>query len=300
MRAFILTPATQSRDGVAEVHLHGVLETGAPCLIVDDRLRPYFFIAAADRARAAARVPGLALEETALRTFAAAPVLRVSAAQPGELIGLRTRLESAGIACFEADLRFASRYLIDRGIRGAVRLGGHGEAHGRCGRLFRNPDLTPCHWTPTLRVLSIDIETDPRAEHVLSIALHTPALSRVLLVHRHGFPHAEPVHSERALLQRFLAYVEELDPDVITGWNVVDFDLAVLARRAQHYGIPSPSAAPTNRSSCAATDPTRAPRAPSSPAAWCSTAWRCCTAPSSGCPTSSSRPPRRRSSAAAS
>jgi len=238
VRAFILTPATQTRDGVAEVHLHGVLETGEPCLIVDDRLRPYFFVAAADRGRAAARVPGLAFEETALRTFAAAPVLRVSAAQPGELIGLRTRLESAGIACFEADLRFASRYLIDRGIRGAVRLGGHGEAHGRCGRLFRNPDLTPCHWTPTLRVLSIDIETDPRAEHVLSIALHTPALSRVLLVHRHAFPHAEPVHSERALLQRFLAYVEELDPDVITGWNVVDFDLAVLARRAQHYGIP--------------------------------------------------------------
>ena len=36
-----------------------------------------------------------------------------------------------------------------------------------------------------------------------------------------------------------MEYVDELDPDVITGWNVVDFDLAVLAApRAQRYGVP--------------------------------------------------------------
>ena len=91
----------------------------------------------------------------------------------------------------------------------------------------------PAHWTPTLKVLSIDIETDPRAEHIYSIALHTPALQpRADRPPATASTHAEPVHSERELIQRFLAYLEELDPDVITGWNVVDFDLAVLARQA--------------------------------------------------------------------
>ncbi|MEO8605501.1 MAG: DNA polymerase II, partial [bacterium] len=199
---------------------------------------------AADRTRAATLAPTLHLEDTDLRSFDGTSMVRAVGLTPGEMPPLRGRLEAVGIECLEADIRFASRYLIDRGIRGALRIESPGEAvpessrPTRVGRVFRNPTLAPCHWTPTLKVLSIDIETDPRAEQILSIALHTPDLSRVLLVHEHGFPHAEPVHSERELIRRFLAYVEELDPDIITGWNVADFDLAVLQRRAKHYRIP--------------------------------------------------------------
>lgn len=240
MRGFILTPTYRVRAGVPEVRLHGVLENGRPFLVVDDRARPYFFVRAADAARVETVIPGLPIDPTELRTFAGEPVARITLTAPADVPALRTRLEAAGIDCLEADVRFASRYLIDRGIRGALRIEGHGEPHPRLGMVFRNPTLGPCHWTPTLKVLSIDIETDPHAEHVLSIALHAPSLSRVLIVHHNVFPHAEPVHSERALLQRFLAYLDELDPDVITGWNVAEFDLAVLARRARHYGLPFP------------------------------------------------------------
>jgi DNA polymerase-2 len=240
MRGFILTPTYRVRGGAPEVRLYGVLENGRPFLVIDDRARPYFFVRAAERARVDAVMPGLRLDETELQTFGGEPVARITLAVPGDVPALRTRLEAAGIECLEADVRFASRYLIDRGIRGALDIDGPSEPHDRLGLVFRNPELRPCHWTPALKVLSIDIETDPTADHVLSIALHAPNLSRVLLVHEHAFPHAEPVHSERALLQRFLAYLDELDPDVITGWNVVEFDLAVLARRARHYNLPFP------------------------------------------------------------
>src|ERR1700691_2840240 len=37
---------------------------------------------------------------------------------------------------------------------------------------------------------------------------------------------------ERAALDGFCARVRELDPDVLTGWNVIDFDLTVLQRIA--------------------------------------------------------------------
>jgi len=237
MRGFILTPTYRIRDGVPEVHLYGVLESGEPCLIIDDRQRPYFFIRAADRAAAERTAPGLRLADTDLQTFEGQPVLRATAALPGDVPPLRGRLEGAGVACLEADVRFAYRYLIDRGIRGAFVVHGHAERRPRLGAVLRNPTLEPCRWTPTLKVLSIDIETDPRGAHVHSIALHTPTLSRVLVVGHHRLEHAEPVHSERELIARFLAYLDELDPDVITGWNVVDFDLAVLARQARQYGI---------------------------------------------------------------
>jgi DNA polymerase-2 len=237
MRGFVLTPTYRVRDGIPIVQLYGVLESGEPCLLTDDRTRPHFFVRAADRTATARAAPGLRLAETSLQTFAGEPVLCATVDLPGEVPALRSRLEGAGVGCLEADVRFAYRYLIDRGIRGGFVVRGKADRHARLGMIFHNPTIEPCGWTPTLKALAIDIETDPQAEHIHSIALHTPTFSRVLIVGHHGLPHAEPVHSERELIHRFLAYLDELDPDIITGWNVADFDLAVLARRAHHYGI---------------------------------------------------------------
>ena len=49
---------------------------------------------------------------------------------------------------------------------------------------------------------------------------------------------ASPFPSEKDLLAAFCSRVRELDPDVLTGWNVVDFDLAVLDRLAGRLGVP--------------------------------------------------------------
>lgn len=237
MRGFVLNSTYRVHDGVPEVRIFGVLESGSPCLILDDRTRPYFFIPAAARAAAEHAAPGIDLAATELRGFDGEPVLRVTLRLPGDVPPLRARLEAAGISCLEADVGFATRYLLDRGIRGGFVVHGHAEHHARLGRVLHNPSLEPCRWTPTLKVLSIDIETELRGDRVLAIGLHTPDFARVLLVGPPGLAHAEAVHSERELIERFLAYLAELDPDVITGWNVVDFDLAFLARRAHHYGL---------------------------------------------------------------
>ncbi|MEI6514637.1 MAG: 3'-5' exonuclease, partial [bacterium] len=42
---------------------------------------------------------------------------------------------------------------------------------------------------------------------------------------------------EKALLERFVALVRELDPDVIEGHNVFNFDLPYLAARAKRHGV---------------------------------------------------------------
>ena len=43
--------------------------------------------------------------------------------------------------------------------------------------------------------------------------------------------------TEADLLLAFQRRLRELDPDVITGWNVVDFDFPVLIRRAEALGV---------------------------------------------------------------
>jgi DNA polymerase-2 len=237
MRGFILTPTYRLRNGIPEIHLYGVLETGQPFLILEDRQRPHFFVRQSDAARLRQIAPSVNTEETDLRTFNGDAALRVVAAIPADVPPLRARLEKNGVDCFEADVRFAYRLLIDRGIRGSLEIDGEHSADERLGLVFRNPEIAPTRWAPKLRVLSIDIETDPKAEKVFSIALHGPDIETVLLVGDRRVRNAEPVADERALLTRFLELLDEVNPDVITGWNVVDFDLTVLLKVARRCGV---------------------------------------------------------------
>ncbi|MFI5395501.1 MAG: DNA polymerase II [Candidatus Binatia bacterium] len=237
MRGFILTPTYRVVRGLPEVHLYGVLESGEPCLVIDDRTRPHFFVRQRDVARLHTVATSLRVEDSAFRSLSGEPVATVYVAVPGDVPPLRRKLEEQSIACLEADVRFAYRYVIDRGIRGAFEVDGAGETRPRLGRVYRNPDLRPARWVPRLKLLSIDIETSLKGERLYSIALHGCDVDRVIIVHEGVLGHAECVPSEQAAIRRFLELLRDLDPDVITGWNVVDFDLAFLARVARRHGV---------------------------------------------------------------
>jgi DNA polymerase-2 len=56
-----------------------------------------------------------------------------------------------------------------------------------------------------------------------------------------GTPPLTELHaSEGQLISAFCRFVQQLDPDLILGWNVIEFDLAVLQRRAAVLGISLP------------------------------------------------------------
>jgi DNA polymerase-2 len=238
MLGFILTPTYRLARDVPEVHLYGVLESGEPCLLIDDRTRPHFFVRERDVPQLKAVAPGLRVESgTGLRALNGEPVATVRVAVPGDVPPLRRKLEGLGVECLEADVRFAYRYLIDRGIRGAFEVEGKYDVRPRLGRVYRDPEVRPARWAPRLKILSVDIETSLKGEQLYSIALHMRDFDRVIIVHDGAVAGAEPVPSEKAAIRRLLEYLDALDPDVITGWNVVDFDLAFLARVARRHGV---------------------------------------------------------------
>ncbi len=258
LRGFILQSTYRIDEGRPVVHLFGRLETGETFLVRDRRSVPYFYVRSSDRERAR----GLGapwLGETDRTTLAGEPVDRVEVAKPPDAPPLRDRLQGAGVQTFEADVRFAVRYLIDRGIRGSLEIRGRSTPGSAAGvgvdLVFDEPKLAPAAWSPRLAVLSIDIETDPKAERLLSIALYSAGrgdgeggVSEVHLLcpdgkehpsaeDETGRPTAALGHpTEAELLAAFARRVREIDPDVITGWNVIDFDLRVLARVAERYG----------------------------------------------------------------
>jgi len=224
---------------VPVVHLYGRLEDGSTFRVRDDRRLPCFYIRSADATRAAAlgaRNP----QPTDRKTFDGAPVSRVDVTAPSDVPPLRDRLHAAGIDTFEADVRFASRYLIERGIKGACEITGEATPGTRIAWQFDNPTLKPARVAIEPRVLSFDIETDPAARKLLAISLYAPGLDEVLIVDAANRPMPERAvrcADEKEALDLFCERVRTFDPDVLTGWNTIDFDLTVLqaiAARVRH------------------------------------------------------------------
>ena len=238
-RGFILQPTYRVEDGRPVVHLYGTLEDGRSFLVRDRRTVPHFYVEAS-RAAAARALGADRQGATDQVTLTGRTVVAVEVAAPSDTPPLRDRLTAAGIDTYEADVRFAMRYLIDRGIRGSLEIRGDGRTADGLGLVFEDPEVVPADWTPRLKVLSLDIETDPAARRLLAIGIHGCGASEVLLLTPEGWTcpeAAQPFRSERELLTAFARRVRALDPDVLTGWNVVDFDLTVLARMAERLRV---------------------------------------------------------------
>jgi DNA polymerase II len=222
------------------VHIYGRLDDGGTFLVRDDRQRPHFYIRAvdADRARALhAPEP----TQTGKHSFAGADVCRLDVETPQDVPALRDRLHAADIETFEADVRFAVRYLIDRGIKGGCEIDGAWLPGDGVTRVYSNPTLRAVDVDVEPRVLSFDIETNGKDDRLLAISLYAPGVDEVLIVD--GGDRVMPERAtrcadERAALNAFCARVREFDPDVLTGWNVIDFDLTVLQRIAARVDHP--------------------------------------------------------------
>ncbi|MDR2095232.1 MAG: DNA polymerase II [Treponema sp.] len=124
-----------------------------------------------------------------------------------------------------------------------------------------------------LKIASIDIETDTKSGAILAVGiagawgaeLKEPSIKagtgivRVLAGEASGAlradaqagqptagtnPHGQEGQGlifhpdERSLLAAFIADIQRLDPDVLTGWNFLDFDFPQLAKRCDYYRVP--------------------------------------------------------------
>jgi DNA polymerase-2 len=236
---------TQSNGGrLPVVQIYGRLDDGGTFLVRDNRQRPHFYIRASD----AAHVRTLHLCDPIpidKHTFDGQSVCRIEVDIPSDVPAVRDRLHAAGIETFEADVRFAIRYLIERGIKGACEIEGDATPGSGITWLFDNPIVRPAVTTIEPRVLSFDIETDAKGERLLAISLYSQAknelLDEVLIVD--GSSRSMPEKSVRcvnefAALDALTDRINKLDPDVITGWNIIDFDLTVLQKVATRLRHP--------------------------------------------------------------
>jgi len=165
-----------------------------------------------------------------------------------QLFDNRDRLAIRDIRLLESDIKPTDRFLMERFIKGAVEV----QAEQQDKEFYKNlvnVRLKATDYRPTLSAVSIDIETDYDVSQLYSIALYSDDIAKVLMIGE-GEVKSRAIQScqkcsidlqfyanEKNLIKAFLQIIAELNPDVLIGWNVVNFDLKCLQDFADRAGV---------------------------------------------------------------
>jgi DNA polymerase-2 len=269
MRGFLVHAwADHRRD---RLYLAGRLDDGRSFAVVERNWRPSFHIYESDLERCAVLLTRIGYEVLPgeLEAFSGGGklVLLRFARFSGRNAAGKT-LERAGVATPDGDIKPADAFLSSRFIRGPVEIRGECRSGREVDLVFTNVELFPAEGPAktALRIASIDIETDTRDNSIRAVGISfagsdfaafpghvrvlTPpgasgARSAVTVPSREALP-GEAAGSvriyrhgdERSLLAAFVRDIRELDPDVLTGWNFLDFDFPLLAARCEKAGLP--------------------------------------------------------------
>jgi DNA polymerase II len=182
-----------------------------------------------------------------LKTLRGDPVDALYFPSTADLARARRQAEAMGTAVYEADVSATARHLMERGVKGGVRF--LDPPAGESGGLldFRDGKVEGSDFTLDPRLLSLDVECTPLGG-LFSISLYAEGdkpVSEVLMIdpdHATGVFVPGPTGyyafpDEKKLLTAFLERVRAADPDILIGWNVINFDLKYLAGRCERAGL---------------------------------------------------------------
>ena len=161
-----------------------------------------------------------------LKTFEQQPVAGVYFNSQSQLYQARDLLQQQGMRCFETDIRPTDRYLTERFITGPVEID-------------PNNKILPAEYYPTFNILSLDIETGWNNNQLYAIGFVSKNYKRVLMLGDGiNTDSIEYYADETRLIKAFLSWIERIDPDIIIGWNVVQFDFRFLQQKCDQLKIP--------------------------------------------------------------
>ncbi|OOF08043.1 DNA polymerase II [Salinivibrio sp. MA427] len=238
-QGFVITRQQRDWGHTSTIVLWLSTPEGPIKLCIDDQ-HSVFFVPLEEKARVEALLPAIDpnayCKPVPLTTFQHTPVAAcyftsVKRAREGQKV-----ITGAAIALYEGDLRLADRYLMERYICGSLLF--TGQVRQRQGYLeVTQGKAKQADYTPTLHHVSLDIECSQKGQ-LYSVGLDSEKDSRVIMV---GAPQndapawIEWVDNEEALLVALERWFAQYDPDVVVGWNVIDFDFRLLVKRAQRY-----------------------------------------------------------------
>lgn len=252
LKAFLLTRQWRDKPTGIELELWLSSDQGPVSVVIQEQ-QAVFFIHQEDVEKLQQLLPHNHFPEVKnlqLKSFYNKPVAGVYFTSQQVLYRARDCLKQNCIHYFEADIRAPERYLTERFLTGPVSLQVNRKFPARSVvdqslENWKNPLIKPADYTPLFRVISLDIETAYDSKKLYSISLLDGRYKITLMLDETadqndiGNEHhrIETLSSERQLLQRFIELICHLDPDIIIGWNVINFDFRFLQDTADRLKL---------------------------------------------------------------
>jgi DNA polymerase-2 len=238
-QGFILTANHNDFNGKHTLNFHGVSDFG-PFEIIITNNKPVFFVEKdADLNFLHSSVERKAL---GLKSFAGRAIDGLYFKTQNDLLSTRDALKDRGIRSYEADIRPAERFLMERFINCSVMIIGECKLENGVMKLY-DPKIKPSQFRPKLSQLSLDIETS-FGNDLYSIAFQfrkgEEEIRRIFMVgesREDRDNNLEIYPSEKEVLIAFYNAFHEVDPDLIIGWHVIGFDLVFLDRKFKQYDL---------------------------------------------------------------
>lgn len=179
-------------------------------------------------------------------------VFKVTLKNPAMVPQIRDMLMSNGVTVYEADILFKYRFMSDHNLNGMGWA-----AVGECNGVNTNTVHSECMVSAKeitnakrddnapLKTLAFDIECVPTVSGSVPEASRDPVImislvfsepyqgkkSVVLSIKPSQSPNAKAFDTEKAMLEEFIRTIKDFDCDMLTGYNINNFDLPYILER---------------------------------------------------------------------
>ncbi|WP_144924930.1 DNA-directed DNA polymerase [Halorubrum salsamenti] len=230
-------------------------------------VEPYFYVPTADLDRDPVEEYDVVIgtreenvEGEPYESIRGEPLTRIVTRTPRDVGSIRDDFATT----FEADILFPNRFLIDNGLNGGIRVEERRLDDGEGTIQVHEGMLEPAEVDAEMRVNTFDIEVDDRRgfpedgeEPIICLTSHD-SYDDEYVVWLYDAPEAEipppedlpdyegivgdggeldfrvrTFEEEAAMLDAFVEYIDETDPDLLTGWNFEDFDAPYVLDRLE-------------------------------------------------------------------
>jgi len=183
-------------------------------------------------------------------------LFKVTLKNPAKTPEIREKVKRAGITPFEADVLFKYRFMADEGLMGMGWAKTEESRSTATNTVIANRKLGTRKLKPMdkiddvpLRTMAFDIECvakipgnapDARRDPIIMISIvfsdDYKGMKSVVLSTRRS-KYARDFPNERGLLEEFVKITNEYDPDVLTGFNINNFDIPYMLERMKKENV---------------------------------------------------------------
>ncbi len=232
---------TNSSQGPV-IHIFGRDVNGTAVHLEATGFRPYFY-APGEQVTAAPVPSGIEVEpDHAYRSIRGETLCRLYTRRPTDVRDYRERYRH-----YEADIPFATRFLIDNGLTGGVEAPSlQADYH----------TLRAAEVNAPARTCMMDIECEdergfpePERDKIIAVCcwdsfqddytsfLLAPAGAVPVICPADERITVEVFQDEKEMLLGLARYMRERDPDILSGWNFLEFDIPYIIARMERLGV---------------------------------------------------------------